>query len=260
VTGGGEETRARRPRAAGWVPKQHGAWAMLAVPLVAGVWQAGPSWVHLPLALFWVVGYLAFHAAGRWLRTRRRDGVPAPLLTYGLACVPLGIVTALAAPQLIRWVPAFLPLLAVSLWWTARGAERSLRNDGATVLAACLMAPVAFDAGGGEEWATLWMTTGWLLAYFLGTVLYVKTMIRERGRRPYLLASVGYHLGGLAAAVGFASATPGGWWLAALWAVLALRAVVGPTLNARRARPLRPVVVGVGEILASLALLVIVTA
>lgn len=30
-------------------------------------------------------------------------------------------------------------------------------------------------------------------AYFFGTVLYVKTLIRERGNRAYLIASVAWH-------------------------------------------------------------------
>jgi len=73
---------------------------------------------------------------------------------------------------------------------TARGAERSLGNDVVTVVAACLMAPVAYDAGGGDTLGPVWVAFGVLVAYFLGTVLYVKTMIRERGRPGYVHASV----------------------------------------------------------------------
>jgi hypothetical protein len=253
----------RRPRrTAGWIPNQHGAWAMLVLPLTAGIWLAGPAWVHLPLALFWVVGYLAFHAAGRWLRSGRRSRALAPLVVHGAVAAALGLVTLLAAPSMLRWAPAFLPLLALSLWWTARGAERSLRNDAVTVLAACLMAPVAFDAGMsgagvgvGDGWDGLWVTAGVLLSYFLGTVLYVKTMIRERGRRGYVVASVGYHLAGVLGAVWLVAAGWQRWWLVVLWVLLAGRALAGPGVNAGRDRPLRPVVVGVGEILASVAVL-----
>lgn len=234
---------------------------MLLLPPTAGIVLAGVAWVHLPLTLFWLVGYLAFHATGRWLRARRRRRHLPPVLTYLAIASPLGLTTLLAAPHLARWLPAFLPLLAASLWWTFHGAERSLRNDAVTVVAACLMAPVAFDAGGGGEaagsWAALWVATGVLTAYFLGTVLYVKTMIRERGRRPYVLASVGYHAAGLLGAVWLAAAGRQGWGLVAVWGVLVARAFIGPAVNARRARPLRPVVVGVGEIVASAGVLVV---
>ncbi len=105
-----------RRRATGWIPEQHGAWEMLALPVVVGVWLVGATWVHLALAAFWLVGYLAFDAASRWLRSRRRRREPTPVLVYGTATLPLGLLTLV------------------------------------------------------------------LVAYFLGTALYVKTMIRERGR------------------------------------------------------------------------------
>jgi AcrR family transcriptional regulator len=231
---------------------------MLLLPLAVGVWLSGPVVVHLPLGLFWLLGYFAFYAAGRWLRSRRRRRELTPLLVYGAAAVPPGVVTVVLAPHLVRWVPAFLPLLAASLWLTARRQERSLANDVVTVVAAGLMAPVAYDAGGGDDWAILWVAAGMLTGYFLGTVLYVKTMIRERGRAGYVRASVGYHVA-LAATAGWLAAT--GWqsWASvAVWLLLAGRAALGPALNRRRERPMRPVVVGVGEILASLVVTIVV--
>lgn len=233
---------------------------MLALPVFVGVWLAGPDWSHLPLAAFWLVGYLAYHATGRWLRARRRQRDLPPVVVYTSAAVPLGLLTLAAAPHLVRWLPVFLPLLAASIWLTLRGAERSLANDAVTVVAACLMTPVAFDAGDGNEWAASWVAFGVLTAYFLGTVLYVKTMIRERGRAGYLRASVAYHLAGVLVA-GVLVAT--GWqsgWLVAVWLVLAARAGLGPAMNRRRDRPLRPVVVGVGEIVASVLVTVVLLA
>jgi len=60
------------------------------------------------------------------------------------------------------------------------------------------------------------------LAYFLGTVFYVKTMIRERGNATYRRWSIGYHLLALAVA---------GWlglWTGALFGWLLVRAVLLP--------------------------------
>jgi hypothetical protein len=57
-----------------------------------------------------------------------------------------------------------------------------------------------------------------VIAYFTGTVLYIKTMIRERGSTGHYRASVAYHLVILAAA---------GWWrapVAFVFAVLLARA------------------------------------
>ena len=54
----------------GWVPDQHGAWVMVTVPLLLGVGLAGPSWIHLPLAVAWMTGYFAFFALGLWVKAR----------------------------------------------------------------------------------------------------------------------------------------------------------------------------------------------
>lgn len=252
------EPRAPSPRrrSRGWVPDQHGAWAMLVLPFVAGATLGGWRWAHLPLGLLWLLGYFTFYASGRWLKTRRRTRERTPMLVYAALCVPAGLVTLATSPALLCWAPAFAPLLVVSLWLTARGAERSLANDAVAVLAAVLMAPVAYDAAGGQDWTALWVITGILGAYFLGTVLYVKTMIRERGRTGYVVASVGYHALGVAA-VAVLVAT--GWQefgTVVVWGLLAIRAAAMPAINARRARPLRPVVVGVGEIATSAAVIV----
>ncbi len=253
-TSQGARTRAPATRrvAAGWVPDQHGAWAMLVLPFVAGLWLAEPRATHLPLFALWIVGYLAFFATGRWLRTRRRSRDVPPMLVYGAICIPLGSTVLAMDPGLVRWVPAFVPLLALSVWLMVQRRERSLANDATVVVAACLMAPVAFAAGEGTDWPALWIVFGVLVAYFLGTVLYVKTMIRERGRRGYVVASVGYHLVGSLGAAGLVLAGWASWWLPVVWLALAGRASAGPMANARRSQPLRPAVIGVGEIVASL--------
>jgi hypothetical protein len=225
---------------------------MLVLPFVAGLVLAEPRWTHLPLFGLWIVGYAAFFATGRWLRSRRRRRELPPVLVYGAACLPLGLTVLALDPGLVRWVPLFIPLLALSVWMLLQRRERSLVNDATAVVAACLMAPVALAAGDGTDWSSLWVVFGVLVAYFLGTVFYVKTMIRERGRRGYVIASVGYHVAGTLAAAGLASAGWASWWLPVVWAALAGRALAGPAVNARRTRPLRPAVIGVGEIVASL--------
>jgi hypothetical protein len=238
-------TARRRRRGPGWVPNQHGAWGMLAGPFLVGVVAAEPRWVHLPLLGLWFVGYFAFFATGLWLKSGRRARYLPPVRAYGLATVPLGIVVLAMRPDLVVWAPLFAPLLLAGLWFAARRQDRSLPSGLATILAACLMTMVAYDAGDGTDWSYAWVLTAVLAAYFVGTLLYVKTMIRERDSPAYYRLSVGYHL--LAAA---ALATVS-WWLAALFALLAVRAAVLP------GRRLSPKHVGVGEILANAAVVVV---
>ena len=231
---------------------------MLVLPPVVGAIASGVAWSHLLLLAAWIVGYLAFFAAGLWLRSRRKPRYWPPVRAYTIAAIALAVALLVVRPALAWWAPVFAPLLAASLWFSARRADRSLANDAVTVAAASLMTVVAWglgDAGGptgGGPFARLpgatsphaWLLAGVLFAYFAGTVLYVKTMIRERGNRRMWWASVGYHA---------AIVVPTAWvdpWLGALFAVLAIRAALVP----RRWPTLSPRAVGVGEVVASVAL------
>jgi hypothetical protein len=82
-----------------------------------------------------------------------------------------------------------------------------------------------------------------VLLYFAGTVLYVKTMIRERGVVAYRRASIGFHLLALALA-SLLGAAP-----AVVFALLLARAWLLP------GRPLTPKRVGLIEIAASILVL-----
>lgn len=231
---------------------------MLIVPFAVGALDAGPSWRHLPLFSAWLVGYFAFFAAGLWLRSRGKHRYWPPVRTYGVLTVVLGLVVIAVEPDVLHWAVVFLPLLAVSLWCSWRRADRSLLNDGVTVLAACLMTVVAAGFGGGHDepvtpglaWlpgadqSRSWLLAGLLLAYFAGTVLYVKTMIRDRGDVGRYRLSVIYHL---AVCVPAAVTSP---WLGALFFALAVRAAIVP----QRWPGLTAATIGVGEIVASLTL------
>ncbi len=218
------------------MPNQHGAWAILAGPLLVGVVAAGPAWVHLPLAVLWFLAYFAFFATGLWLKSRRKPRFRAPALVYAAACLPPGLAVLVLRPDLTRWLPMFLPLLATGLWLAARRQERTLAGGLAMTAAASLMTLVAFDAGNGVDWGRAWMLTAVMAAYYGGTVLYVKTMIREWGAPAYLVASAAWH------AVATVLVALVSWPLAAVFALLTGRALVGPR------RGWAPKQVGIGEV------------
>ncbi len=127
---------------------------------------------------------------------------------------------------------------------SARREDRSLLSGVATTAGSCLMTVVAYDAGNGTDWARAWVLTGVLAAYFVGTVLYVKTMIRERGVTAYHWLSA---LGHGAFAVAMLPVSP---WLVLVFVVLAIRAAVLPAVT------LTPKAVGIGEVLSTLAVAV----
>ncbi|MCV2395356.1 YwiC-like family protein [Actinotalea sp. M2MS4P-6] len=257
---------ARRRRSPGWVPQQHGAWAMLVVPPLVGIAHAGPQPWQALLVATWLAGYLAFQASALLLKARGKARYRRPVQVYGLGAVVLGATLLALRPSLTWWAAVFVPLLAISLAASWRRAERSWLNDVVTVTAACLLAAVAHtpQAATSPSPAALvggsvgaWQLVAVLALYFLGTVAYVKSMIRERGNRAVLAASVLWH----AAAVGVVPVVLGAVgpgrldpWLTAplmvLFAALAARAWLVPMRRPGAA----PMAIGLGEIAASVVL------
>lgn len=244
--------RRRRPRAP-WVPNQHGAWAMLVVPFLLGlalaVRHSSAGWWLLPLFGCWMLGYGAFHAASGALKAspRRRPPYLVPLATYAATSAVLGVLAlVLGGWSLAWWALPYLPLLLPALWLAAQRRERSTLGGALTVAAASLMLVVARYPDPADALTPgalpTWLAALLVFGYFFGTVLYVKTNIRERGSTPWLIGSLTYH--GVAA-IGTVPAAFAGlvaWWWPTFFLLCTLRAGLVPP---RRWTPKR---IGVLEI------------
>lgn len=174
------------------LPKEHGSWAMFAVPLiigfaVAGTWQWRSVWLILAaLGLFmlrfpidaviktrkrptadrawllcWAMGYGSIAAiCGGWLVVRDR--------LYGL--IGFGVIGA--------------ALLVYHWWLVDRRKEMSVTGELAGIFGLALGAPLAYYTAGGQIDGTalaLWIVNA---LYFGGTVFYIKLKVRQQPRLP----------------------------------------------------------------------------
>ncbi len=219
---------------------------MLLLPFVVGVVVAGPSWWQLPLLVAWLAGYLLSYHGLVAVKTRRYARSRAQLLTYGALSVVPGATLLAAFPSLLWFAPAYAVLLAVNAWYAGQRRERAVANDVASVLMCVLVAPMAAVVADAPVAAVV-PATMLVLLYLVGTVPYVKTMIRERGDRGYYVASVAYH------AVAVVAAGLLAWPLGAVFAWYLVRAAWLPRVG------LVPKRVGMVEIL-NCALLVVAVA
>lgn len=267
---------AKRKRSPGWVPNQHGAWAMLIAPyvvgLVATIADGRFELADVTLFGFWMIGYFAFFATSLWLKSRRKARYFPPVRTYLVASSLLGVLTLVLQPRIWSWALAFAPILLVGLWFAYQRDERSLASGATTVAAACLIPAVVYADGlfdfvdglGTPGYDRIAIIAGACFGYFFGTVLYVKTMIRERGHVSYIVASVLWHaLCAVAvlvthrqfedAGIGFLT------WeaLALFFAVMTARALAVPLLWPMRGKNLSAKQLGIGEIFSTLALVAI---
>jgi len=222
---------------------------MLAVPLLLGVAASRPDAWQVILAAAAVAAYLAGAAAVDWVRARRRE-YAIPAAVFGAVAAAAGSTLLVARPSL--WPIVGLAALAatVAIGAAAMGRPRSLVASLAQAAQATALVPAAALVTGqplGD--ATLRAT---LLAglYLGGSVLLVRSLIRERGNAAFRAASIAFHAVGVAVAAWLLP-----WPYAILAALLATRAAVLPAVQLRTARGLRlrPIHIGLVEIAASVA-------
>ncbi len=246
----------------GWIPNQHGAWAFTIVPWLLGLsWAIGAgrlALVHVLLFAFWMVGYFCFFATSLWLKSHFKRRYVQAMATYGAVAGVLGVWVLALRPGWWSWVLVFAPLTGYALWTSYARRERELVSGFVTILAATLipvvMGSVALWAPGGMP--TLAVVSAVCFGYFFGTVLYVKTLIRERGKLSYVVASVAWHLACAALAMAIPAPLPA-IWVAAFFLAMALRAGLVAALGPMRGRNVSAKTVGFWEFVSTLTLIAI---
>lgn len=244
-----------------WIPDQHGAWAMVLLPAMAGMTLSGATPTQLWLLAAWLLCYFLQFSTARWVKSKFRKRYRRPVLVYGALTAAAGVPFVLLHPEVLAWAPVFAVLLAVSLMASWQRRERSLWANAAAVLATATMAtvmplfgehPAAGGAVAGFDVFGMHVPLSregcYAAAIFaftqFGSVLFVKTMIRERGKRSYLRASVIWNI--VLTCLGFAAQPT----LGAGGATLLARSVVLPLLA--RNRTVGPMVTGLVECATSL--------
>ncbi len=199
------------------LPKEHGAWGMLYVPLLLGAMVAPTGAGRV--ALFAASATLLF--IGResllsWWRARSRGRPSGSALRVAL--LYLGLSVAAAAPLVLReGLSGLIPLGLLAgglLVWNARQAarreERTVLTELVGIAGLTLTAPAASYVASGRWTSLAWWLWALSALYFAGSVFYVRLrVLTAHPKRPRELARIRrwcalYHGGlalGLAAAI-----------------------------------------------------------
>jgi len=215
------------------VPDQHGAWTFVALPVVLAVTLTG--WFPLlpAAALAWVAAYpLSWAATGR-LTARRPQRFDRALLAWSPIVLLAGIPVLVARPWLVWVLLAYAVLWLVNLGYASERRERSLVNDLVLVAECTLVLPVTVAIGVAEPGWTppfgvlderLVVPVLACVVALIGSVLHVKSLIRERGNARFAAASRVFAVAGILA-MGVAVERTGGSLVAVLpFVVVAARA------------------------------------
>ena len=256
----------------GWLTRQHGAWSMTLVPILVGSALGGFAWWQLGLTVAWLLAFQAFDAFGLWVQCvaprkgkrgcsttaatggkntpnwARGKRFVAPMAVYGALAALGALALVLHLPALLWYALPVAPLASIAAFEMWHRRPRSFVARASAIFASGLLTLVAFQLGSAPfDWRRAIVATTIITAYFIGTIPYVKTMIRERGNPWWLAFSLTYHASFTLVVLAGALTHVTSWWVLAVWAALTVRAWAFPYASKRLGHPLRPAVFGVSE-------------
>ena len=228
---------------------------MLLLPVLLGVAASRPSPWQLAVAGAALLGYLLSSTLQAWSRARRPPEFRAPIVVYGSAFAVLGAVLVIVFPALLAGLVVVVPAAFIVFRGARPGTRRDLANSMAQVAQALVLVPVAAWVSGEFDTPRVLAYTLVAAAYLAGSVLVVRSVLRERGNNSFAALSAGFHV---VLVVLAALALPVAYVVLALG--LAARAVALPVIQRRLAsgpKPLRPIHVGIVEMVSSVAVVVV---
>lgn len=188
-------------------PPQHGAWAFLIVPAAIVSFLGAGNGIGLIFFLTWVSGYPVSYFLGRALIARVRRGSWTVKARSELqSATPWVIITLFGVSSLVALRPwlffygvVVIALWSVSVYLSWAGRERGITNDlllvGLASLEPVLMYQVAKNHASLRGLPqSIWIASLLSLLFFAGSVVHVKSLIREARNRNWHRGSVAFHL------------------------------------------------------------------
>lgn len=176
------------------LPREHGAWAMLLVPFLLGL-ALQPTWMHLPLFLGWFLLYL-FLTPLMMLIKKKGDSsyYTRWLLIYGIPATIFLLFVVIKYPALIWLGLGMIPFFLVNVYFARKNRERSFWNDVVAIFELAIGGVASAYVALGE-WSMnqvyVWAVS---VLFFLSSVFFVKTMIREKKNMKFRYLSWTYHI------------------------------------------------------------------
>lgn len=176
------------------ISNQHGAIVMALLPFLYGVSLTTPIGLHISLLLAWFSLYLMTYPFLALFKGRNLSLYWRWTLIYGGASLIFAIPALIYNPYILWFVVAMLPFVGVNIYYSKNKNERALGNDLAaiTIFALAGMAAYYFPT---KQWDRHLIEIAlYPSLFFIGTTLYVKSVMRERKNPKYYQASIIFHL------------------------------------------------------------------
>ncbi|MEW9053679.1 MAG: YwiC-like family protein [Neobacillus sp.] len=229
-----------------FLPKQHGAWAMIIIPFWLGVIAGGFTWQHIPFFIGWVLLYLATYPMLMLFKKKKIKFYSKWTVIYLLPALILLLVPLLKMPSIVYFGLMMIPFFIINAYYTSKNQDRALMNDFSAIIAFSIAGLASSYLGQGQITIEALLVFSVSILFFAGCTFYVKTMIREKKNRQFKWISWVYH--SLLLVVWFVL----GYWIVAIAYIPSLYRAI-----AFYGKPLSPMKIGVYEIINSAIFLIV---
>lgn len=177
-----------------FIPREHGAWAMLIVPYILGMLVSSASWLHL----IFFIGVLALYFASgpllAYIRKPKLKKEVIPSLCIYISCGLLFTLPILYLfPRIIFIGFLIIPFFLLNLIFAKLKKERLFINDLVAIIALSFLVLISYYIGVGTVDAKALLIMVINIIFFTASVFHVKTLIRERGNVKFLWSSHLFH-------------------------------------------------------------------
>lgn len=179
-------------------PNQHGAWAMIIMPVLFGMFASSFNVYQLLFFAAWFMIFFFIDNLLFYVKQRKKNigYVKGSLLFFSIATLLL-IPVVFHDVRVLLFFLAMMPFGAINLYFASRRNERHLLNDFSAITIFSIAGILTFFIGEGQMDEKMIYVFLLSFLYFVGTTFYVKTMIREKKNIKYKYISFIYHITGV---------------------------------------------------------------
>lgn len=177
------------------LPKEHGAWAMWIAPYIIGVLLTDFKWVHLLLLISIFFAYISITPLLQGIRRpKEKKEMFRYTLTYLVIAGAFGLPVLINYPKILYILLLIAPFFLVNIYFVKRKTERAFLNDLAGIVGLSSTLLVAYYVGFKEYNAEIFIVWILVILFFVGSVFYVKSSIREKNNRYFKLVGKIYSI------------------------------------------------------------------
>ncbi|QPB42314.1 YwiC-like family protein [Rodentibacter haemolyticus] len=175
------------------ISNQHGAIVMALLPFIYGTLLAHPVWEHTFLLAAWFSLYLMSYPFLNLFKGKNKAEYGKWTMIYASTTFIFAVPALLYNWQVLYFMAAMLPLVFVTVYFTKKKDERNLLNDFAGIVIFALAGMGAYYFPERAFDGKIWWVAIYPTLFFIGTTLYVKSVMRERKNPKYLWVSIIFH-------------------------------------------------------------------